>query len=171
MRICARSIQSLALSVPLLVAGRQDIIDTVFGVVLFSLLAQGLTMKGVLNGLDLIGDQPLRQEYSELLARRVALSRVADYLARLDQSPEIDPDLYRAEKTLVNAELNQIEDKIQLLQKNNSQLRSQEREQLQETLLDIEANTYAEFIRAGKLNTNLSPILQEIIVKSSENDD
>ncbi len=34
---------ALALSVPVALDGRQDIIDTVFGVVLFTLLVQGLT--------------------------------------------------------------------------------------------------------------------------------
>ena len=41
-------------------------------------------------------------------------------------------------------------------------------EQLNEQLLDIEADTYAEFIRAGKLNGNLSPVLQEIIAKAGD---
>ena len=60
--------------------GRQEIIDAVFGVVLFTLLVQGLTTQLFLEKLDLIGDQPLRQQYSEALARRVALNRVKAYL-------------------------------------------------------------------------------------------
>ena len=40
---------------------------------------------------------------------------------------------------------------------------------LKDKLLDIEADTYAEFIRAGKLTENLSPVLQEIMAKASEN--
>ena len=39
-------------------------------------------------------------------------------------------------------------------------------DQLREQLLDIEADTYAELIRAGKLNENLSPVLQEIMVEA-----
>jgi CPA1 family monovalent cation:H+ antiporter len=35
-------------------------------------------------------------------------------------------------------------------------------EQFQDTLLDIEANTYAELIRAGRLNENLVPLLVEV---------
>jgi CPA1 family monovalent cation:H+ antiporter len=45
-------------------------------------------------------------------------------------------------------------------------LRSQEIEQLRETLLDIEADTYAEFIRAGRLNSNLPSLLQDIMAKA-----
>ena len=160
---------ALALSVPALLIGRQEIIDTVFGVVLFTLLVQGLTTKWFLEKLDLIGDQPLRQEYSELLARRVALKRVLDYLANADIAPEIDPEFYRYQQGLVKGELQSIEDKIEKLQREHDNLRSLTIEQLKEQLLDIEADTYAEFIRAGKLTENLSPILQEIMAKASEN--
>ena len=159
---------ALALSVPALLTGRQEIIDTVFGVVLFTLLVQGLTTQWFLEKLDLIGDQPLRQEYSELLARRVALKRVIKYLANTDISTEIDPEFYRYQQGLVKGELQSIEDKIEKLQRENDNLRSLTIEQLKEQLLDIEADTYAEFIRAGKLNENLSPVLQEIMAKASE---
>ena len=159
---------ALALSVPALLTGRQEIIDTVFGVVLFTLLVQGLTTQWFLEKLDLIGDRQLRQEYSELLARRVALKRVIAYLANTDIAPEIDPEFYRYQQGLVKGELQSIEDKIEKLQKENDHLRSLTIEQLKEQLLDIEADTYAEFIRAGKLTENLSPVLQEIMAKASE---
>ncbi|GAB4523380.1 MAG: Na+/H+ antiporter [Pleurocapsa sp.] len=159
---------AVALSVPVVLTGRQEIIDTVFGVVLFTLLVQGLTTKYLLEQLDLIGDQPLRQEYSELLARRVALGRVVDYLANNDIMGEVDPEYYRYQQGLVKGELKSIEDKIDRMQKEHDNLRSLSMEQLNEQLLDIEADTYAEFIRAGKLNENLSPVLQEIMAKAGD---
>lgn len=159
---------ALALSVPVILPGRQEIIDTVFGVVLFTLLVQGLTTKALLEKLNLIGDRPMRQEYSELLARRVALKRVLDYLAKLDISPDIDSEFYRYERELVKGQLASVEEEIAKLQKQHPQLRSLDMEQLREQLLDIEADTYAEFIRAGRLNTNLSPLLQQILAESSE---
>ena len=160
---------ALALSVPALLTGRQEIIDVVFGVVLFTLLVQGLSTKWLLEKLDLIGDQPLRQEYTELLARRVALKRVVGYLTSNEFSSEItDSELYRYQFGLVKGELQSIEDKIDKMNKEHDSLRSLALEQLQEELLDIEANTYAEFIRAGKLQDNLSPLLQEIMAKADQ---
>ena len=50
---------ALALSVPAALSQRQEIIDTVFGVVLFTLLVQGLTMQWMLEKFNLIGDQRL----------------------------------------------------------------------------------------------------------------
>lgn len=159
---------ALALSVPETLSARQEIIETVFGVVLFTLLVQGLTTKWFLEKLNLIGDQPLRQTYSELLARRVALRRVKDYLKQLDDAPEIESEFYRYESELVKRQLTSVESEIASLQQKYPQLRSLDMEQLRETLLDIEADTYAEFIRAGRLNHNLSPVLTEILVEAQD---
>jgi CPA1 family monovalent cation:H+ antiporter len=159
---------ALALSVPEVLASRQEIIDTVFGVVLFSLLVQGLSMKWLLSTLDLVGDQPLRQEYSELLARKVAMKRVLNYLTNNELASEIDPEYYRYQQELVKGELESIKDKMGSMQKKYKNLRSLTIEQLNEQMLDIEADTYAEFIRAGKLNENLSSVLQDIIAKAGD---
>lgn len=159
---------AVALSVPEFLSGKQEIIDTVFGVVLFTLLVQGLTTKWLLEKLDLIGDRGLQQEYSELLARRVALKRVLNYLDNMDMPPTIDTELYRYQKKLLEGQLQSIEDNIEKMQKEHDNLRAFTIEQLKEELLDIEADTYAEFIRAGKLNENLSPVLQEVMAKADE---
>ncbi|AFZ36649.1 sodium/proton antiporter, CPA1 family [Stanieria cyanosphaera PCC 7437] len=159
---------AVALSVPALLSGRQEIIDTVFGVVLFTLLVQGLTTQWLLAKLNLIGDQPLRQEYLELLARRIALKRVINFLATTDLVPEIEPEFYRYQQGLVKGELQSIEQKIAKMHKEHSNLRSLAMEQFKEQLLDIEANTYAELIRVGQLNHNLSPVLQEIIAQAAD---
>jgi CPA1 family monovalent cation:H+ antiporter len=65
---------ALALSVPAVLVDREEIIAIVFGVMLFTLLVQGLTTKPLLEALDLLGDQPLRQKYVQFVARRVALT-------------------------------------------------------------------------------------------------
>ena len=36
-------------------------------------------------------------------------------------------------------------------------------EQLRNELLSVEADTYAEFVRSGRLNQELSPLLQEVL--------
>ncbi|MEN9519344.1 MAG: hypothetical protein RLZZ381_1932 [Cyanobacteriota bacterium] len=159
---------ALALSVPEVLASRQEIIDTVFGVVLFSLLVQGLSMKWLLSTLDLVGDQSLHQEYLELLARKVAMKRVLKYLTNNELASEINPEYYRYQQELVKGELESIKDKMDSMQKKYEDLRSLTIEQLNEQMLDIEADTYAEFIRAGKLNENLSSVLQELIAKAGE---
>ena len=83
-------------------------------------------------------------------------------------SSEIDPEYYRYQQGLVKGQLQSIEDKIYTMQCEHDNLRAMTMEQLNEQLLDIEADTYAEFIRAGKLNENLSPVLQEVIAKAGD---
>lgn len=154
---------ALALSVPVMLEGRQDIIEAVFGVVLFTLLFQGLTMQTVIEKLGLIGDRAQRRTYSELIARRSALERVLEHLDRVNPSPNIDEEFKEYQRGLVQGQLNSIKEEIMKLEQSYPQLRSLEQEQLREQLLDIEADTYAEFIRAGKLNKNLSPLLREVL--------
>jgi CPA1 family monovalent cation:H+ antiporter len=67
---------ALALSVPAILPDREEIIATVFGVVLFTLLVQGLTIKPLLEMAKLLGDQPLQQQLTEASARLAALKRV-----------------------------------------------------------------------------------------------
>jgi CPA1 family monovalent cation:H+ antiporter len=153
---------ALALSVPTSIPYRQEIIDVVFGVVLFTLLVQGLSIQWLLNALNLIGDQPIRTEYSALIARQIALTRVSNYLQQPERFPDIDPEFYRDKKTLVEGQLKSLRDQLQKLLQEHPQLKDVVAEQFQDTLLDIEANTYAELIRAGRLNENLVPLLVEV---------
>ena len=156
---------ALVLSVPVVLPGRDEITAVVFGVVLFTLLVQGLTTQSMLQILGLIGDQPLRQEYMEFIARRVALNRVLNYISELVSRQEIDREYYRSQTEILQRELKQLQEKIDHMQAEHSQLVALELKLLQEELVDIEANTYAEFILAGKLNNNVSPLLAELFEK------
>lgn len=161
---------ALALSLPIIVPARQEIIETVFGVVLFTLLVQGLSIQWLLNKLNLIGDQPLRLEYSELLAQKVALNRIINYMETLDKSSDFNAQVYQAEQELIEKQLKNVEEKIKDLTTANPQLKFLPVEQLRETLLNLEADTYAEFIRAGRINQNPRSLLKEMLAKSREVD-
>ncbi|MEM1369479.1 MAG: Na+/H+ antiporter [Cyanobacteria bacterium P01_H01_bin.15] len=161
---------ALALSVPVALEARTEIIEVVFGVVLFTLLVQGLTTQFFLEKLDLVGDQPLRQAYNELLARRIALKKVLNFLVELEKSPDVEDDFYRYELDLVKGQLESVEQEILKLQRENESLKTLANEQLRRRLLDIEANTYAELVRGGALNKDLSPVMQEVLVQSIEDE-
>ncbi len=161
---------ALALSVPVILSERSQVIETVFGVVLFTLLVQGLTTKPFLEKLNLIGNQTVKQDYSELLARRTALNKVLAYMKDIpiNTVPEIEPDFYNYEKNLIQGQLNSIQEKITQLQNLNPELKNFSMNKLRENLLVIEADTYADLMLKGELNNNLSPILQEIISLKKE---
>jgi monovalent cation:H+ antiporter, CPA1 family len=159
---------ALALSVPATLEGRDELIAIVFGVVLFTLLVQGLTIQPLLKALNLLGDQPVRQEYSELVARRAAIERVLEHLTQMKERPEVETDFYNLQKALVKGELQKLESEINTLIGNHPNLRDFTTEQLRSELMAIEANTYAEFVRSGRLNEELAPSLQLVFNQHEE---
>ncbi|MGC9504860.1 cation:proton antiporter [Baaleninema sp.] len=157
---------ALALSVPAMLSQREDIIGIVFGVVLFTLLVQGLTTKSLLQNLGLLDEQSRREEFVEAMARRSALERVLNYLENHDRRPEIDEEFYQYQFALVRGELQKLQSQIEGLQKEDPDLQDYANEIVKSKLLAIEADTYAEFVRSGQLNKELAPFLQEIIQES-----
>ena len=162
---------ALALSIPVMIPEREEIIATVFGAVLFTLLVQGLTAKPLLAGLNLLGDLPLRQKYSEAIARQSALNRVLQHLEQTEKRPGIEPEFYRYRETLVRGELSRLQTEIEELQNDYPNLRRFTTEQLQAELLGIEAETYAELMRSGQLNKELAPFLQSVSMSGEEKEE
>ncbi|MEL6136331.1 MAG: sodium:proton antiporter [Cyanobacteria bacterium J06628_6] len=155
---------ALALSVPESLAEREEIIAVVFGVMLFTLLVQGLTAQPVLEKLNLLGeDQPLRQSYQRLVAHRVALNRVIDRLKELQGRQEIEPEFGRYQLALVEGQLDKLKTEIATIRRQNPEIQALATEQVKEELLAIESDTYAEFIRAGQLKDELAPLLQDVL--------
>ncbi|MEO0490595.1 MAG: cation:proton antiporter, partial [Cyanobacteria bacterium J06659_2] len=161
---------ALALSVPDSFDQKELIIATVFGVMLFTLLVQGMTTKPLLQNLELMGIQPLKQKYMEAIARRVALNRVIDRLNTIAERKEIEPDFFQYEVALVKGQLESVQSEIQQLQAQHPQFQDLIVEEVREELLAIESDTYAEFIRAGRLKDSLSPVLQEALVDAGQKD-
>jgi monovalent cation:H+ antiporter, CPA1 family len=153
---------ALALSVPVILPDREEIIATVFGVVLFTLLVQGLTIKPLLAWLNLLlGNQSLQQEFSEAIARLSALRRVLRHLGQAGDRPAIEPEFYRYQESLIKGELVRLEEAIETLHDEHPDLRTFAAEQFKLELLTIEADAYAEFVRSGQLNRELAPFLQQ----------
>ncbi|MGD1853292.1 MAG: cation:proton antiporter [Leptolyngbyaceae cyanobacterium] len=154
---------ALALSVPEALAEREEIIATVFGVMLFTLLVQGLTTKPLLESLNLLGDQPLRQKYMQSIARRVALNRVITRVKELIDRQEVDAEFGRYQLALVEGQVTKLQEEMQKMQVSNPDLQAFAAEQIKEELLAIESDTYAEFIRAGQIKDELAPLLQDVL--------
>ncbi|MBW4619350.1 MAG: sodium:proton antiporter [Cyanosarcina radialis HA8281-LM2] len=152
---------ALALSVPVILPAREEIVATVFGVVLFALLVQGLTTKPLLAWLNLLGSQPCQQQFSEAIARLAALKRVLQHMAGAKERPGVEPEFFRYRETLVKGEIARLEEEIETLQDEHPDLRTFAAEQFKSELLAVEADTYAEFVRAGRLNRELAPFLQQ----------
>ncbi|MGF1568989.1 MAG: cation:proton antiporter [Nodosilinea sp.] len=154
---------ALALSVPIFLPERTEIISIVFGVMLFTLLVQGLTTKPLLEALNLLGDQPMLLEYKQMTAHRVALTRVMNRLEEIKTNQEFDLEFVGYQMALVDGQLNEVKEKMVKLEQQNPTVREFALEELREELLAIEADTYAEFIRAGQLKNELIPLLDTVL--------
>ncbi|NJK63594.1 MAG: Na+/H+ antiporter [Synechococcaceae cyanobacterium SM2_3_1] len=154
---------ALALSLPMGVEQRDTIITTIFGVVLFTLLVQGLTIKPLLQRLQLLGDQPLQQRYQELQARQAALTQVLNQLNKMEVRPDVEPEFYRYQMSLIEGELKNLREELAQLTDEYPQLREYAVELVRQELLSIEANVYAEFVQTGRLNQELAPFMQRTL--------
>jgi CPA1 family monovalent cation:H+ antiporter len=128
--------------------------------VLFTLLVQGLTIKPLMEKLNLLGDQSVRQQYTESMARLAALQQVLQHLGTVEQRPGVDAEFCRYQSALLKGEISRLETEISQLQDEYPNLRDYVTEQLREELLTVEATTYAQLVQSGQLNHELSPFLQ-----------
>ncbi len=83
-----------------------------------------------------------------------------EYLETAQKRPGIQPEFYDYQKTLLSSEITCLQEEIDKLLDEYPNLQEFTTEELRGELLAIEADTYAEFVRAGKLNKELSPFLQ-----------
>jgi CPA1 family monovalent cation:H+ antiporter len=153
---------ALALSLPVVLADREAIIATVFGVVLFTLLVQGLTTRPLLERLGLTGNQLLQEEYAETLARQIALKRAMQHLQTAESRPGIDADFIGYQASLIKGEIERLQEKIAKLKDEYPDLEAFIEQQLRDELLAVEADAYAEFVSAGWLNRELAPFLTKL---------
>lgn len=154
---------ALALSVPISLGSRDEIIAVVFGVMLFTLLVQGLTTQPLLSRLGMLGDQPMRLEYKQMRAHRMALTRVLKRLDEIKDKQEFDPEFVGYQMALVEGQLVEVQAKLAKLEEANTAIRDYANEELREELLAIESDTYAELIRAGQLKDELTPLLYTVL--------
>ncbi len=158
---------ALALSIPVAVLGRDEIIANSFGVIWFTLLVQGLTTKLLLQTLNLLEDQSLPQQYIELIARQDALQQVFNYLLQ-PQLLTIDPTVHQSHREFVERQLQQLQTDIIYLHQQHPHLAAFNLQQHQEQVLAVEAQTYTKFVRAGLLKRSLALVMPKSFNRDDE---
>jgi CPA1 family monovalent cation:H+ antiporter len=85
---------ALALGLPAGLQYRDSIVSTVFGVVAFSLFAQGLTIRPLLEYLGLVRMTDIELEYEQELGRSIGLNAAIEELEKLHENGQISHVLY-----------------------------------------------------------------------------
>ncbi|MGA7990704.1 MAG: cation:proton antiporter [Thermoanaerobaculia bacterium] len=127
--------------------GRDLLVTMTFGVVLLTLLAQGLTMSPLLKALGLARETGWRAAY-ELERGRLAVAHAA--LARLEEirtTREAHPRTLDALREAYASRAAQIEETMTQLYRGKEDLRTEEREAVERSLLHVEKDAAMEALR------------------------
>ncbi|RZM74911.1 sodium:proton antiporter [Leptolyngbya iicbica LK] len=154
---------ALALSIPDGVPDRQQIISNSFGVVLFTLLIQGLTSKFLLDRLNLLTDEKLYQQYLTLVAQRDALQKILTYLLDGDRKPVIAADKFQQELAFVKTTLTETQNQLAAMREAHPLLEGLILQQHQAQLVAIETLTYTNFVQQGLLKEIPPSVIERAI--------
>ncbi|NBD15150.1 MAG: sodium:proton antiporter [Cyanobacteria bacterium] len=155
---------ALALSVPIVLVQSQTLEAVVFGVVLFTLLVQGLSSKWLLKQLGFLYEEHLQEKYLELIARTVALKQILTHLneEEMTQRWEVDPRFYKY-RDCVQEELKRLEQEIEDYAKKNPSLKKVANEQLKRELIAMETGIYSAFVQSGFLSDPPPLLLPDVL--------
>lgn len=141
---------ALALGLPeALGAQRQALQIMAFGVVLFTLLAQGSTIGLLLRRLGLVVRSKLREEYEYNHARLVAIRRALEHLRDLDRRGMISPQTRKALESLLQARMSNLEEALHNLLQTHPELQAGELARLRRELLQVQRATLLDMLQAG----------------------
>jgi len=155
---------ALALSVPIVLVQSQTLEAVVFGVVLFTLLVQGLSSKWLLKQLGFLYEEHLQEKYLELIARTVALKQILTHLneEEMTQRWEVDPRFHKY-RDCVQEELERLEQEIEDYAKKNPSLKKVANEQLKRELIAMETGIYSAFVQSGFLSDPPPLLLPDVL--------
>jgi CPA1 family monovalent cation:H+ antiporter len=156
----------LAVSLPETFAHRQLLIDLVFGVVLVSILVQGLTMAPVLRWAGVVGGGPEKRAYMRI---RGAMRATRDALARLDLSlsrGDISDTTHELFRERLGGRLAELEEGMVQLEPHAGPLRADEIRRANDQLLDAEREAIQSALKEGLITEDVAKeLLHDIDVR------
>ena len=144
---------ALALGLPTTLGEQRNALQVMaFGVVLFTLLAQGSTIGLLLRRLGMIGRDPLKEEYELYHARLIVTRAAQEHLEKLHQQGMISPQTWRALKALLETRIANLEEALQNLLQHHPSLQAQELLQVRRDLLQVQRSTLQDLFQAGAIS-------------------
>jgi CPA1 family monovalent cation:H+ antiporter len=152
---------AVVLSLPLTLPARALLLNLTYGVVLFSLLAQGLTMRPLLARLGLTVDDQQRQRYQARRAQLLLLRAGWRELRRLEDDAVLSPRVYAQLDAQYRVAGARIEAELEGLYQDQSAFEAEEQRSTQTHLLQVERSTLQELRRQGLVDDDTSRKLAE----------
>jgi monovalent cation:H+ antiporter, CPA1 family len=152
---------AVALSLPLNLPARPLLLDLTYGVVLFTLIVQGLTMRPLLAWLGLADDDQQRRIYQARRARLLLLRAGWRELRRLEDDAVLSPRVYAQLDAEYRAAGQQIEAELEHLYQDQSKFEAEQLRSTQAHLLKVERAALQELRRQGLIDDDTSRELAE----------
>lgn len=154
----------LALSLPLGLPLRQLMMTMIFGVVIFTLLVQGLSIKPLLQRLGLIR-VAAQEAYETRKGEIYALGRVQDELERLVERGVLSRSSHGVLAQRLQARLKELHDELDEAADNHQDAVAQELQRAEERLLHAEKDGIKEAYMAGIIS---EPAMKKLIASVGE---
>ncbi len=139
----------LALALPRTFVHRELILTLTFGVVLLSLLVQGLTMKPLLTRLGLAGRATDREAYERRLARLRAAGRAVEELEAMHRARTVPTAVFHDLHARYTERVKQLEAEITELHLERDDIRAEESLAVRRHLLAVEKESLRETYQYG----------------------
>jgi CPA1 family monovalent cation:H+ antiporter len=131
---------------------RRSLLAMTFGVVLFTLLFQGTTIKWLLNRLGLVAILPERHEYELVRARMVAMHSARDQLQRMHQAGVLTESVWESLRVEYQNEAGELSRQIRDLYANDENLEHDEMIAARVDGLRSQRSALQTLVRRGQLS-------------------
>jgi CPA1 family monovalent cation:H+ antiporter len=150
---------AVVLSLPLDLPIRPLLLDLTFGVVLFTLLVQGLTMEPLVQRLGLAGGSQQRGKYHARRAELLILRAAWRELRRLEDDAVLSPRLYAQLDAEYRAAGQRLDAELDTLYQDHAELEAEELRSTRAHLLRIQRATLRDLYRQGLVDEDSVRIL------------
>ena len=154
---------AVVLSLPIDLPMRPLLLNLTFGVVLFTLLVQGLTMEPLLRRLGIAGGDPQQQVYRARRAQLLMLRAAWRELRRLEDDAVLSPRVFAQLDSLYRVAGQRIDSQLDHLYQNQASLEAQELRLTGEHLLLIERTTLQDLQHQGLVDSDTARQLADDI--------
>ena len=155
---------ALALSLPVSLGEQGTIIKSMaFGVVLFTLLVQGLTMKPFINRMGLIEKSPAQEEYESLNARSVMARAAYKQLESMYKDGMLSSHVWNVLSKPITTHANSLSDTAAKTMRAHPDVETKELESAIKAVLTSERATLRTLLRDGRISAEtFSSLVHEV---------